>query len=175
MTDEEMDAFVAKGIDLTVPEGGPVHTITEQELSDNELLRGKPSKADLRKAQDEIDKKTIRYFDPFEELPPFEPKPTLEETIIEDMVTHPLSTAEGVGEVLLPVMNPMGWIPAMADAIAMARDYAKGTALDKYLPEMGSPYEFLRHMDENPGDWTHLIGANSKLQDMIANPEDYAE
>lgn len=173
MTDDEMDAFVAKGIDLTVPEGGPVHTITEQELSDNELLRGKPSKADLRKAQDEIDKRAVQYFDPFEELLPFEPKPMLGETIIEDMVTHPLSTAGGIGEVLLPVMNPMGWIPAMADAIATARDYTKGTALDKYLPEMGSPYEFLRHMDENPGDWVHLFGG--KLQDMTANPEDYAE
>lgn len=175
MTDEEMDAFVAKGIDLTVPEGGPVHIITEQELNDEDLLRGKPSEADLKEIQTKKDKQAIRYFDPFKELLPFEPEPMLGETIIEDIVTHPLSTAEGAGEILLPAMNPIGWIPAATEAIATARNYAKGTTLDKYLPEMGSPYEFLRHMDENPGDWLHLIGANSKLQDMTANPEDYAE
>lgn len=173
MTDEEMDAFVAGGIDLTMPEGGPVHTITEQELNDEELLRGRPSKTDLKEAQNKINKKAIQYFDPFEKPLPFKPEPTLAETIIEDLVTHPLSTAEGIGEVLLPAMNPIGWIPAAAEAIATARNYTKGMALDKYLPEMDSPFEFLRHMDENPGDWTHLFGG--KLQDMTANPEDYTE
>ena len=162
MTDEEMDAFVAKGIDLTVPEGSPVHTITEQELSDSELLRGKPSKADLKKAQDEIDKKAIQYFDPYEEPLPFEPEPMFGEAIIENLVTHPMATAAG-----------FSMIPFAGDAFASVRNLAKGTALDNYLPEMSSPSEFIWHMDENPGDWTHLIGG--KLQDMIANPEDYAE
>lgn len=175
MTDEEMDAFVTQGVDLTIPEGGPVHIMTERELNDKELLSGRPSEADLKEARDEADKKALRSFDPFEKPLPFRPEPTLEEVVIEDIVTHLLSTAEGIGEILLPAMNPAGWIPATAEAVAAARDYAKGTALDKYLPETGSPYEFLKHMDENPGDWLHLIGANSKLQGMIANPEDYAE
>jgi hypothetical protein len=173
MTDEEMDAFVAQGIDLTVPEGGPVYTATERELNDDELLQS-PSEAMARNAQAAIDEQMMHNFNPWSNQP-FEPEPSIGETIIEDVVTHPLSTAGAIGEFLLPAVNPIGWIPAMADAIAATRNYAKGTALDKYLPEMGSSYEFLRHMDENPGDWTHLIGANSKLQDMIANPEDYAE
>ena len=171
MTDEEMDAFVAKGIDLTAPEGGPVHTITEQELSDDELLQSHPSNTGLDTARD----KQMILSANLRPEQSFEPLPSIGETIIEDAVKHPLSTAVGIGEALLPVMNPMGWIPAMADAIAAARDYTKDTVLDRYLPEMGSPYEFFRHMDENPGDWAHLIGANSKLQDMTANPEDYAE
>ncbi|MBS7358139.1 MAG: hypothetical protein KIG84_05840 [Bacteroidales bacterium] len=173
MTDEEMDAFVAKGIDLTVPEGGPVYTVTEQELSDNELLQS-PFEVETRRAQAARDKQMIRNFNPRPQLQ-FEPVPSIGETIIEDMATHPLSTAGAIGEFLLPAVNPMGWIPATADAIAEARNYVKGTTLDKYLPEMDSPYKFLRHMDENPGDWLHLIGVNSKLQDMIVNPEDYAE
>ena len=84
------------------------------------------------------------------------------EAIIENLVTHPMATAAG-----------FSMIPFAGDAFASVRNLAKGTALDNYLPEMSSPSEFIWHMDENPGDWTHLIGG--KLQDMIANPEDYAE
>lgn len=161
MTDEEMDAFVAKGIDLTAPEGGPVHVMTEQELNDEELLSSRPSDTGLKEAQD---KKTILDFDPFEKQLPFEPEPMLGEAVIEDLVTHPLSTAAD-----------FSMLPFAGDAFTSVRNLAKGTALDKYLPEMDSPYEFLRHMDENPSDWFHLIGVDSKLQDMMANPEDYAE
>lgn len=164
--DETLDTLF---INLNPQEFGALHQLSKRDYEDSELL---DTPASLKET---ADKEALKRFDPFAKLPPFEPTPSIGETVIEDMVTHPLSTTGGIGEVLLPVMNPMGWIPAMADAIATARDYTKGTVLNKYLPKMGSPYEFLEHMDENPGDWTHLIGANSKLQDMIANPEDYAE
>lgn len=164
MTDDEMDAFVAMGADLSVPEGGPVHVMTEQELSDDELLSGRPSEADLKGAQEALDKRAIQDFDPFEKQSPFEPEPSLGETVIEDLVTHPLSTAAG-----------FSMVPFAGDVFASIRNLAEDTALDRYLPKVGSPSEFIWHMDENPGDWLHLIGANSKLQDMIANPEDYAE
>ena len=103
-----------------------------------------------------------------------EKKPKQESIItayIKDMAKHPLATTEGLAEIMLPITNPVGWALPMANAIASLKD----TQIGKYLPEMGSPYEFLRHMDENPSDWFHIIGADSKLQDMIANPEDYAE
>lgn len=164
--DETLDTLF---VNLNPQEFGALYQPSKQDYEDSKLL---DTQASLKET---ADKEALKRFDPFAEPSPFKPVPSIGETVIEDMVTHPSSTAEGIGEALLPVMNPMGWIPAMADAITIARDYTKGTTLDKYLPKMGSPYEFLRYMDENPGDWRHLIGVNSKLQDMIANPEDYAE
>lgn len=162
--DETLDTLF---VNLNPQEFGALYQPPQQDYEDSKLLDAQAS------LKETADKEALKWFDPFAESLPFKPAPSIGETVIENMVTHPLSTAGGIGEVLLPVMNPMGWIPAMADAIAAARDYTKGTALDKYLPEMGSPYEFLAHMDENPGDWVHLFGG--KLQDMTANPEDYAE
>lgn len=88
-----------------------------------------------------------------------------------DMAKHPLATTESLAEIAMPITNPVGWALPMADAIASLKD----TQIGKYLPEVGSPYEFFRHMDENPGDWAHLLGFNQKMKDMAANPEDYAE
>lgn len=164
MTDEEMDAFVLTGKDLSVPEGGPVHVLTERDLSDEELLSTRPER-----------KETLdRNFYPYSSSS-FSPEPSTGEAIVTDAVEHPLSTIELLTEMALPVANPIGWGLPLAEALSVVRDYAKGTAIDKYLPELGSPYRLLEHLDENPGDWLHLIGTQSKLQDMIANPEDYAE
>lgn len=63
-----------------------------------------------------------------------------------------------------------GWGLALADAIAPLDDYSKKIGI-----RLGAPQELLEHLDENPGDWFHLLGANPKLQDMIENPEDYPE
>lgn len=164
--DETLDTLF---VNLNPQEFGAFHRLSKRDYEDSKSLDTQAS------SKETADKETLTRFDPFAEPLPFKPVPSIVETIVEDVVTHPLSTAGAIGEFLLPAVNPIGWIPAMADAIAVARNSAKGTALDKYLPEMGSPYEFLVHMDENPGDWLHLTGANSKLQDMIANPEDYAE
>lgn len=164
MTDEEMDAFVLTGKDLSVPEGGPVHILTEQDLSDEESLSTRPERKET------LDKN----FDPYSSLP-FSPEPSIGETIVTDIVEHPLSTIESLTEMALPVANPIGWALPLAEALSAARGYAKGTAIDKYLPELGSPYRLFEYLDENPGDWLHLIGAQGKLQGMIANPEDYAE
>lgn len=144
MNDDELDRIASLGND-------PADI--EHEYTDEELLSTRP------------ESNFVKFKKPEQE--------SLVKSYLKDVAMHPLATAEGIGEVLLPVMNPIGWIPAAAEAITAARNYTKGTALDKYLPEMGSPYGFLRHMDEKPGDWVHLIGG--KLQDMTANPEDYAE
>lgn len=63
-----------------------------------------------------------------------------------------------------------GWGLALADAIAPLDNYSKKIGI-----RLGAPQELLEHLDENPGDWFHLLGTNAKLQDMIENPEDYAE
>lgn len=162
--DETLDTLF---VNLNPQEFGALHQMSKQDYEDSKLLNTQTS------LKETADKEALKRFDPFAKPLPFKYLPSVAEKLVEDAAMHPLATAEGIGEFLLPAMNPMGWIPAMADAIARARDYTKGTALDKYLPEMGSPYEFLGHMDEKPGDWVHLFGG--KLQDMTANPEDYAE
>lgn len=77
------------------------------------------------------------------------------------VVTHPLAaTYDLLG----------GWGLALSDAIAPLDEYSKKIGI-----RLGAPQELLEHLDENPGDWFHLLGANAKLQDMIENPEDYPE
>ena len=63
-----------------------------------------------------------------------------------------------------------GWGLALADAIAPLDNYSKKIGI-----RLGSPHELLEHLDENPGDWFHLLGNNARLQDMTENPEDYPE
>lgn len=84
-----------------------------------------------------------------------------------DIAKHPLESTMA----FMPFANPTVFALPMADAITSLKD----TRIGKYLPEVGSPYEFFRHMDENPGDWAHLLGFNQKMKAMTANPEDYAE
>lgn len=63
-----------------------------------------------------------------------------------------------------------GWGLALADGIAPLDNYSKKIGI-----RLGAPQELLEHLDENPGDWFHLLNLNAKLQDMIENPEDYPE
>lgn len=63
-----------------------------------------------------------------------------------------------------------GWGLALSDAIAPLDTYSKKIGI-----RLGAPQELLEHLDENPGDWFHLLGGNARLQDMIENPEDYPE
>ena len=86
---------------------------------------------------------------------------SLPKMAIEYALTHPLATAYTLAT---------GWGAGLADAIAPLDTYTK-----KIGVRLGSPMELLEHLDENPGDWFHLLGANAKLQDMIENPEDYPE
>lgn len=137
--------------------------MNDDELFDNLVSMGNDPD-DIEREYTDEELLTTRPVSNFEKV-----KKPKQESIItgyaKDMIKHPLaSTLE-----LMPIANPMAFALPMADAVASL----KGTAVGKYLPEIGSPYEFLRHMDENPGDWAHLFGG--KLQDMIVNPEDYAE
>lgn len=110
----------------------------------------------------------------FEPIPlKLEPLPV--ESIVEDIVKHPSGTAYMVSQGLAALSNPAASAFALADVMTPARQYLDNTALKRYLPEMGSPYELLRHLDEHPEDWEHLLPFKSKLNDMIENPEEYTE
>lgn len=99
---------------------------------------------------------------------PFEYQPMLVEQAGDYIVRHPLTTTVMLGTA---VANPdKGLLPTL-----MAWSPDLGEALSAVLPETGSPYEFLEHMDEHPEDWYHLFGFGTRLNDMIANPEDYNE
>lgn len=86
---------------------------------------------------------------------------SLPKMAMEYALAHPTATA---------YMLATGWGAGLADAIAPLDTYTK-----KIGVRLGSPMELLEHLDEHPEDWLHLIPGQTKLQDMIENPEDYAE
>ena len=86
---------------------------------------------------------------------------SLPKMAMEYALAHPTATA---------YMLATGWGAGLADAIAPLDTYTK-----KIGVRLGSPMELLEHLDEYPEDWLHLIPGQTKLQDMIENPEDYAE
>ena len=86
---------------------------------------------------------------------------SLPKMAMEYALAHPTATA---------YMLATGWGAGLADAIAPLDTYTK-----KIGVRLGSPFELLEHLDEHPEDWLHLIPGQTKLQDMIENPEDYAE
>lgn len=131
-------------------------------FTDEELLATLPSSADA----DTTDNLWLRYYRPetdehltidrildgikaaVKEIPPY-------------VVSHPMAaTYDLLG----------GWGLSLGDAIAPLDNYSKKIGI-----RLGAPQELLEHLDENPGDWFHLLGTGAKLQDMIENPEDYAE
>lgn len=129
-------------------------------FTDEELLTTLPSSADA----DTTDNLWLNYYRP-------EQRSDIDRTldgikaVVKEIpsyvVSHPMAaTYDLLG----------GWGLALADAIAPLDRYSKKIGI-----RLGAPQELLEHLDENPGDWFHLLGANSKLQDMIKNPEDYPE
>lgn len=164
--DETLDTLF---VNLNPQEFGALHQLSKQDYEDAKLLDTQTS------LKETADKEALKRFDPFAKPLPFRYSPSVTEELVEDAVKHPLAGALTAAEFGMAMTNPAAYILPTADAISGIYDYVKDSKAAKYIPELGSPYEFIRHMDENPGDWLHLIGANSKLQGMIANPEDYAE
>lgn len=172
MTDEEMDAFVAQGVDLTVPEGGPVHTTTERELNDAELLQSRPPRqsvpiADtkplpqLRRLDDTTGWKEIKI------EPDWNWRDGILGSFFEYAGGHPLSMVVNFKLPLAIGGKGNGWLPVKGTTagIQMASDPV-GMLEEALLPSLGQ-----RNIDDA---WGNTIW-NKKMHDMIANPEDYAE
>lgn len=153
MTDEEMDAFVLTGKDLSVPEGGPVHVLTEQDLNDKELLSTRPT------TKDTIELPT--------EIPTFKYKDSLPEQLVGSIVnfgkdmydyakSDPANFAydwTGISLIDVPhdIAEMVGWNTGI-----------------KYLPT-------LRPAVSAIGSIFKPQTYQKKLDAMMANPEDFAE
>lgn len=138
-----------------IPEGGPVDVMD----SDEALLATKPTPKDYDDSESVV-----------LDIPETKPLPiqqvvefirTLPDRAMEYAVKHPATTSYVLGT---------GWGAGLADAIAPLDTYTRKVGV-----RLGSPFELLEHLDEHPEDWLHLIPGQTKLQDMIENPEDYAE
>lgn len=129
-------------------------------FTDDELLATLPSSADA----DTTDNSWFNFYMPEERSGidrTLDGAKAIAKSIPAYVVSHPMAaTYDLLG----------GWGLALADAISSLDDYSKKAGI-----RLGAPQELLEHLDENPNDWFHLLGANLKLQDMIENPEDYPE
>ena len=138
-----------------IPEGGPVDVMD----SDEALLATRPSPKDYDDSElvvldiPETEPLTIQQVAEFIR--------TLPDIAMKYAVRHPAATSYMLGT---------GWGAGLADAIAPLDTYTRKVGV-----RLGSPMELLEHLDEHPEDWLHLIPGQTKLQDMIENPEDYAE
>lgn len=153
MTDEEMDAFVVKGIDLTVPEGGPVHAMTEQDLTDAELLATKP-----------IIKDSI-------ELPVEAAGFKYKDSLPEELIGAAVDFGKGMYDYAKTDPANFAYDWTCLSLIDVPHDIAEMIGWDsgiKYLPT-------LRPAVSAIGSIFKPQTYQKKLEDMIANPEDYAE
>lgn len=134
--------------------------MANKRFTDDELLATLPSPADA----DTTDDSWFGHFRPDERSGIDKTLDGIKAVVKEIpsyVVSHPMAAAYD----LLG-----GWGLSLGDAIAPLDNYSKKIGI-----RLGGPQELLEHLDENPGDWFHLLGTNVKLQDMIENPEDYAE
>lgn len=129
-------------------------------FTDAELLAALPSSADA----DTTDSSWLEFYIP-------EERSGIDRTLdgikaaVKEIPSYAVSHPMAVAYDLLG-----GWGLGLADAIAPLDRYSKKIGI-----RLGAPQELLEHLDENPGDWFHLLGNNARLQDMIENPEDYPE
>jgi hypothetical protein len=95
---------------------------------------------------------------------------SIPERVVEHIVKHPSSSvAEGMMFSSLGT-SPVGWGWGLAEALAALDPLSKKIGI-----RLGSPSEFIKHMDEHPDDWKHLFGFEDKYNSMRTNPEDYPE